>query len=283
MSPAALVLAGGGVAGIAWEIGVLAGIRDTEPAVFDRIMAPDSTFVGTSAGSAVAAQLASGIPLDDLYATQLAEETAELGSDIDLAAFSASMAAATEGATSPDDARRRIGAFAIAAKTMDPATRRAVIEARLPHAAWGERRLLIAAVNAETGELKVFDRDSGVDLISAVGASCAVPGIWPTVVIDGVPYTDGGVRSIANADLAAGCDPVLLIAPSGEDGPLGPAISPEELAALGSARVLTIFADEASIVSFGANPLDPSTRPAAAAAGREVGRSQTAAVAALFG
>lgn len=52
----ALVLAGGGVAGIAWELGVLRGIQDTDPDLQSRLTAADIV-VGTSAGSAVAAQI----------------------------------------------------------------------------------------------------------------------------------------------------------------------------------------------------------------------------------
>ncbi|AFC47439.1 hypothetical protein OCO_10760 [Mycobacterium intracellulare MOTT-02] len=55
----ALVLAGGGIAGIAWETGVLRGIADESPAV-GRLLAESDVLVGTSVGSAVAAQLGGG-------------------------------------------------------------------------------------------------------------------------------------------------------------------------------------------------------------------------------
>jgi NTE family protein len=127
----------------------------------------------------------------------------------------------------------------------------------------------------------VFDRQSGVDLIDAVGASCAVPGVWPTVEIQGRRYTDGGVRSIANADLAAGCDPVVIIAPLDEvNGPV--AIPETELAALRPARVRVIYADRASLAAFGSNPLDPATRASSALAGREQGRRIAADLAAFL-
>ena len=50
----ALVLAGGGVAGIAWELGVLRGIGDIAPGLLTRLRQAD-VVVGTSAGSPVAA------------------------------------------------------------------------------------------------------------------------------------------------------------------------------------------------------------------------------------
>jgi NTE family protein len=283
MTEGALVLAGGGVAGIAWETGVLLGIQDGAPAAITKILEAQTLLVGTSAGAAVAAQLAGGTPLQELYDAQLAEESAELFVEIDLASFGAMMATAMADATSPDDARRRLGAVALQAVTPSTEARRRVIEARLAVKTWGERRLRVTAVDAETGELRIFDRNSGVGLVEAVMASCAVPGIWPVVEIDGHKYMDGGARSGSNADLAAGSDPVLVITPSTEQTPMGPAVPPAELDALAPSRVHVVYADAASIGAFGTNPLDPATRGAAAVAGREVGRRVAADVAAFWG
>jgi NTE family protein len=58
------------------------------------------------------------------------------------------------------------------------------------------------AADAHTGELAAFDRDSGADLVDAVTASTALPGLVPTHSINGTRYIDGGVRSPDNADLA---------------------------------------------------------------------------------
>ena len=272
MSNGALILAGGGVAGIAWETGVLLGIQDVEPAAAGRLIGGPTALVGTSAGAAVAAQLAGGTSLRELYDAQLADDTAELFVEIDLASFGAMMAGALAQATSPEDARRRMGAIALAADTPSVAARRAVIEARLPIQTWGERSLRLTAVDAETGDLRVFDRDSGIGLVDAVMASCAVPGVWPTVEFDGHRYMDGGMRSGANADIAAGADPVLIITPSTEETPMGRAVPQTELDALAPARVLVVYADAASVGAFGTNPLDPASRKPAAIAGREVGR-----------
>lgn len=73
----ALVLAGGGVAGIAWELGVLHGLQDADPDLADRLLGA-GLIIGSSAGSAVAAQITSGTPLADLYAGQLTEASAEV-------------------------------------------------------------------------------------------------------------------------------------------------------------------------------------------------------------
>jgi NTE family protein len=272
MTNSAVVFAGGGVAGVAWELGVLRGIQDVDPAITERIFDAATTFVGTSAGSVVAAQIAGGTPLEELFDSQLPAESAELSVDIDLAEFGAMMVAANTDASSPAESRRRWGAIALAADTASPAVRRAVIAARLPIHDWSDRRLLITAIDTETGELRVFDRDSGVDLVDAVGASCAVPGVWPTVEIEGRHYMDGGMRTIANADLAAGADQVLILVPGSENSPLGPALTPADLDALAPARIHTVFADAGSLAAFGANPLDPAVARPSALAGREQGR-----------
>ena len=64
----ALVLAGGGAAGNAWELGLVAGLSDAGVDVTEADL-----FIGTSAGSTVAAQITSGTPAADLYAAILAE------------------------------------------------------------------------------------------------------------------------------------------------------------------------------------------------------------------
>jgi NTE family protein len=278
----ALVLAGGGVAGIAWELGVLRGIADADPGLADRLLAADLV-VGTSAGSSVAAQITSGVGLDELYEAQLRPETAEIEVDVDLPALVAGVNAAMEGATGAEDAGRRVGALALATPTIDPALRLAAIDARLPVKEWPERRVLIPAVDAESGELAVFTRDSGVALVDAVAASCAVPGVWPPVAVGGRRYMDGGTRSMANSDLAAGADRVLVVLPTLPGAPaLWGSSLDAELAGLAPAAVSVIYADQASLDAFGTNALSPATRAASARAGRAVGAANAAAVAALW-
>jgi len=283
MTSGALVLAGGGVAGVAWETGVLLGIQDREPEACARIIGAPTSLIGTSAGSATTAQLAGGTPLEVLYDAQLSEETAEIFVEVDLAEFGAMIATAMGASTSPKDARQRLGAIAIDADTVAPSERMVAIAARLPVTTWGTRDLRITAVDADSGDLRIFDRDSGVDLVAAVAASCAIPGIWPVVEIDGHRYMDGGMRSLANADLAAGSDPVLILVPQTERTPMGVSIAPEDLALLEPARVRIVYADAASIFAFGANPLDPRIRKPSAEAGRELGRAIAADIAAFWG
>ena len=94
-----------------------------------------------------------------------------------------------------------------------------MIADRLPSHAWPARALLIVAVDAHTGRHRAFDRDSGVPLVDAVAASCAVPGIWPPVTIGATRWVDGGVRSSDNADLAADHERVLVLAPMPDPTP----------------------------------------------------------------
>jgi NTE family protein len=270
-----LVLGGGGVAGVAWTTGLLTGLAE-----HGQDLTGADLLVGTSAGSVVASQVTSGVALSELFARQAdpARQTAEIPVDIDFEKFAADFGAAVTGATSPAEVRRAVGKLALAAETVPEGDRRAVIEARLPVHDWPEQRLVIVAVDAETGEPRRFDRASGVSLVDAVAASCAVPGVWPAVTIDGRRYVDGGVRSGENADYATGCTRVTVVSPLGVDSPL-PVEKPllavlDDLRAAG-AEVTLITPDEASIAAIGANPLDPATRTPAAEAGRAQGAAST--------
>jgi NTE family protein len=115
----------------------------------------------------------------------------------------------------------------------------------------------------------VFDRDSGVSLLDAVAASCAVPLVWPPMTVNGTRYMDGGVRSIANVDLAAGYGRVVVIAPI--TAALRHADKPAvQAAALGpTVRTAVIAPTDAALTAIGRNPLDPDRRAASAEAGRK--------------
>jgi NTE family protein len=278
----ALVLAGGGVAGVAWELGVLLGIRDGAPGLDPRVEDAD-LIVGTSAGSTVAAQISTGTELQELYERQLTATSSEIEVDFDIDAMVAMFDVALAESTSPEDMRRRIGALALAADTLPEDVRRHAIAGRLPVQQWSDRAVLIPAVDAETGELVVFTRDSDVPLVDAVAASCAVPGVWPPVTINGRRYIDGGARSSANADLAAPADRVLIIAPALVDVEPFAGQLAAEVSALDPANVLVIGADDAALQAFGANPLSPATRTPSALAGRTFGIAVADRVEAFWG
>ncbi|MFA1542006.1 patatin-like phospholipase family protein [Actinomadura monticuli] len=274
----ALVLGGGGVAGIAWLTGVLAGLAGEGADVTHADL-----LLGTSAGSAVAAQIGSGLPVAELFARQAepALQNRELvpSGGVTVADFAEIWKRLAEEDPDPMAIRRGLGARALATDTVDEAARRAVIEARLPVHEWPSRDLRVTAVNALTGDLRVFDRASGASLVDAVAASCAVPMIWPPVTIGGIRYVDGGVRSPNNLDLAAGYGRVLLIAPMDD-----PALAADIAAVEGEGgRVEVIVPDEASVTAFGADPLDPSTRTPSANAGLAQGKGAAENIASFWG
>ena len=283
----ALVLGGGGSAGNAWLIGVIAGLFD---AGLDVTKA--DLIIGTSAGSTAAAQISSAIQPAELLASILAaapqQRTGPVGSDggrVPIGPAAGHMEKTSgiiDAAEDAADMRRRMGAAALemdAASDGSGQTRwRGTVSARLPSQRWPERTVLIVAVDAHTGEPVVFDRHSGVDLVDAVAASCANGFGVPPYGIGDSRYIDGGYRSNENADLAAGYERVLVLSPLGgrSRAPLEwgmhLAAQADELRARGS-RVETILPDSNSRDAFGSNLMDLSTRPPAARAGYNQGRA----------
>ena len=180
-------------------------------------------------------------------------------------------------AADPADMRRRMGAASLeleAATDGSWHTRwRAIVAARLPSQSWPARLVQITAVDARTGEPVAFDRDSGVDLVDAVAASTSSS--LPYAIGDN-RYIDGGYRRNENADLAAGCDRVLVLSPFGgrsrhpSQWRMQLAAQVDELRAGGS-TVETIFPDAQAVSAFGTNMMDLSARPPAARAGYDQG------------
>ena len=270
----AVVLGAGGPAGIAWEVGIAAGLAD---AGID--MRKADLLIGTSAGSIVAAGLASRQGFEELFAQQVdpARQVSELRAPVDFGQLRHDLAAAKEGGGSVSEILQRVGAVAAAARTVPEAQRRSVIASRLAIHAWPERDLRVVGVDVESGARMVFDAASGVDFVDAVAASCAVPGVCPPVTISGRRYMDGGVYSTDNADLAAGCDRVLILALRAQSPRLAVVSLESAVEALRASgtEVDVVHPDaatEAVFASVGGNLLDPSVREGAARAGREQGR-----------
>jgi NTE family protein len=258
----ALVLGGGGVTGVAWEIGLLYGLAE-----LGADLSRADLFVGTSAGSVVAAQVTGGTSLQELFERELADTTGDRNASIGLGVLFGFVLSSAF----PGDRRRGrawLGRRALRKATVPESERRAAIAARVPGNDWPRARLRIPAVVAETGEVVVFDNDSGAPLLDAVAASCAVPLVWPPMTVNGTRYIDGGIRSMANADLAAGYGRVVVIAPvtrglRSADGPKAQA------AALGpGVRKTVVSPSDAALNAIGRNPLDPDHRADAAQAGR---------------
>jgi NTE family protein len=266
MNDRALVLGGGGVAGIAWMTGLLFGLSENGVDLRNAEL-----ILGTSAGSAVAAQLGCPISLEELYRRQVdpALQPREITPDPRL--LQALLQAFPATAGNRAELTRKVGQWALRAPTVTEAERRSVVAARLPAHAWPDRLLRITAVDTETGETRIFDRLSGTSLVDAVAASCAVPGVWPPVTIDGRRYMDGGVRSSDNADLAKGYARIVILSPNGlraDEIVAFPLRGQIEILENASAQTYLVEPDDGSRIAIGINPLLPETRKPAAEAGR---------------
>ncbi|MBM7520493.1 patatin-like phospholipase family protein [Nocardioides nitrophenolicus] len=279
----ALVLGGGGATGNAWLVGVVAGLLEEGVDVMDA-----GLVVGTSAGSTTAVQLC-GVAATELLDAVLeapvprrpARPRPARAVPDQLERIDRIIAAATD----PADLRRRLGAAALelAGDGSWQERWRSTVAARLPDRHWPARKLLVTTVDAATGEPVELDRHSGVDLVDAVAASCSS---GPAYRIGERSYIDGGYRANAdNADLALGCERVLVLSPFG-----GRSRAPaawglhlaSQVARLRSAgsRVETVLPEAEEL--FGRNAMDLSLRPAAARAGRDQGRASAARVGALW-
>src|SRR6478735_5561608 len=260
MTQTALVLGGGGITGIAWELGILKGLADAgvDLSGADRV-------IGTSAGSVLGARVTSGAPLDELYESQLAPPDHEIGATFGRGTVVRMMLPLLlPGA--PHKKRRRIGKAALKAHPAGGAERVEVIRSRIGVEKWPDRDLRVTSVEAETGRSVVFDQDSGVDIVHAVAASCAVHLVWPAVTIDGKHYVDGGMRSTATVDLARGADVVVVIAPLPQSFSKATSIR-TQLGKTGASRTAVVTPDEQALADIGRNVLDPAKRADAARSG----------------
>lgn len=264
MAKKALVLGGGAINGGAWAVGMLAGLAD---AGID--WADADLVIGTSAGAIIGAQLAAGIRPDELFEEHLGPVPEPLLVRIPLSLTLRSLWALLP-ARRTEVAGRRMGSLALRpGAAPEPAVVDAVTSMLGEVRDWPERSLRLTSLDAATGELRCFDRDSGVGLVSAVAASCGLPGVWAPVTIEGRRWIDGGIRSTANADLAQGYDRVVVLAPIPNG--FGPMVSPADQAAAlrrdGSQVALVVPGVEARR-AYGRDLVGASHRPAAVRAGR---------------
>ncbi|MET7685324.1 patatin-like phospholipase family protein [Streptomyces sp. NPDC005423] len=262
MPDTALVLGGGGPVGGAWLTGVLAGLTE---AGID--LGSADLVIGTSAGAVFGSRLRSGVPAAYLYERQLS------GADAVHLPVTARQTArflwAALGSRDPQRSIERLARAALRARTGPESDVFDTVGALLGDVRdWPEPELRITAVDARTGRVEVFDARSGVPLLEAVAASCAVPIVWPPVTVAGRRWMDGGSRSTANLRLARGYRRVLAIAPLPQA--VGPHPSASRQAAELSddgARVVLLSPDRAARRTMGRNMADDTRRPAAARAG----------------
>ncbi|GIJ46737.1 patatin [Virgisporangium aliadipatigenens] len=271
----ALVLGAGGITGIAWQLGVLVGLRAEG---VDLTTA--DLFVGTSAGAVTGALVAGGHTPEEA-----ARIEARLGADDppfrpDWARGAQAFALLNDATLDAGAIRAAVGGLALAADVVGEEEYVASLARRIPTTDWPSR-LRVTAVNATTGEPVVWDAGSRVPLQRAVAASCAVPCVFPPVTVNGGRFMDGGVRSGVNADLAHGAARVVILAP------LAPvrtrAVPEEEIAALrATARVTLVAPDAPTLRALGPNVLDPSRWEPAVAAGTAQGARLAASVASTW-
>ena len=270
----ALVLGGGGFVASSWITGLITGMAESGIDVRDA-----DVLIGTSSGARVALQLASGAPLEEVFARQVgagrhfgaAPHMGRQSGAVDMSRVQEEVARAKELGGDRAEILRRIGQLALALKGPD---RRALVATQLPMEHWPERHVRLIALNAETGVRRAFERASGIDLVDAVMATTASFGAAP-VWFEGQPYIDGGYYSSDNADLAAECGRVLVLAlkappwamrlVSLEDGIA-------ELRASGAEVELIQPDDEAmEVIASAGSPMNPAVFEPVTRAGRAQG------------
>lgn len=285
----ALVLSGGGSVGIAWQTGFAAGLAS------EGVDLADADYIlGTSAGSATGAQLASRFDMAtrvERYRQRAGEpirgtvdegSSGRRGGGGALGGLMQTMRKAAAEATSPEERRRLIGAFALEAET-GPEDDFVESFRYLEGHDW-PAHYRCTAVDAATGELVVWDQASGVPLPRAVASSCAVPGVYPPITINGSRYIDGGMRSGTNADLATGYDKVLIVsmrynAPAAGDAQTDARLAQaravldreQQVLRDAGAEVLVVGPDEESAAAFGTNVLGSTNLDKIADAGLRQG------------
>jgi NTE family protein len=273
----ALVLGGGGPVGRAWEAGLAAGLHTQ-----GMDLGSADLIIGTSAGAIVGAELALGLDLDALG--PVADSPAgPAPSQISPGDMQRMMAATARAATSPQPELKyqEVGQMALAAATCsEEESLSRVTFAPINGRQWA-RNFWATSVGTSTGQFQVWTAASGVPLERAVAASSALPNVWPPITIGQDRYMDGGVRSMLNADLAAGYSRVVVVScfALGELGAANaPAVPPnrslseiESLRAGGSTvEVVTPSTAFLALTGNGTRILDNSLVPEA----YEVGKRQ---------
>jgi NTE family protein len=250
-------------------------------------------FVGTSSGARVALELVSGRTFDDVYGRRATPAgpsprgPAEPPPKIDWGRISEGVERARAQGGSTSEVLRRYGALAREVAVGTGEGRRETVAAQLPMTAWPERRVMITAVDVESGERRAFDRESGIDLVDAVIATTASFGA-PPVMFEGSHYVDGGYHSSDNADLAIGHDRVLIVGLRSPPNAMRLVSVEDGVAALraAGAQVEVIHPDEEVMAALAptGGQMNPASGLPALAAGRSQGqRVVNEAIAALWG
>jgi len=285
-APSVLVLGGGGVLGEAWMSAVLAGLEESTG--FDARSCDG--YVGTSAGSIVAAALAGGVPAD----ARLGQLPSQPAGDAEPAGepgvlervartAAAPVAAVTLSTLAPGGALvRRLALGRV------PEGRRSLggLAKRIDSLGAGfDGRLAVSAVELESGRRVMFGQNGAprASVGQAVEASCAIPGYFRPVPIGDRTYVDGGAWSPTNMDKArvSRGTRVLCLNPTGAMssraaaiGVVSRSVARVEALALErrGAKVKVVSPDAGSLSAIGPSLMDPSRREQVIAAGVSQGR-----------
>jgi NTE family protein len=272
----ALVLGGGGPVGRAWEAGLAAGLQAQGVD-----LGGADLIIGTSAGAIVGAEIALGLGLDALG--PVADSPAgPVPGQISPGDMQRMMAATARATTSgqPEREWREVGQMALAAVTCsEEESLSRVTFAPIKGRQWAPN-FWATSVGTSSGQFQVWTAASGVPLERAIAASSALPNVWPPITIGQDRYMDGGMRSMLNADLAAGYRRVVVVScfALGEPGAAnGPGMPPnralraeiESLRAGGSTvAVVTPSTAFLALTGNGTRMLDNSLVPEAYQVGK---------------
>jgi NTE family protein len=290
----AVILGGGGPVGEAWESGVLAGLREKG---ID--LSHADLILGTSAGAIVGARLARRMAPPDFTNAALAPSDGpppgqrpgqtSPSPPPDLSFLAGKLQEMGIGNGSQQSIRAEIGEWAQKVRPVVSESQFvASYHRRFPESEWPSPAYECISVEAADGSMHVWNESSGVPLAVAVASSCALPGFFAPVMINGHRYMDGGVRSVTNADLARGCKKALVLAPTiGLNDTLAKRFTHPLSAELRTLRdsgckVVVIGPDAASIKAFGSSIGDENHRALAVDAGRTEGRNKSGEIAKLW-
>ena len=244
----ALVLGGGGITGIAWEAGVLAGLIDSGIKMnqVDKIL-------GSSAGSFVGAILANNQNMQAYYQDLATHHSESDNAQLDPAIYGLWTKAFIKGRDNEQLIGQHLGDIINShPSTVSPETRSDSIQQRLGNAKW-TNQLEITAINTKTGKLSTFNENSGVSLKEAVTASGAVPGLWPHINLLGESWIDGGMISSTNAMLVSDYQDIIILAPLSQKLGQVPSVYEEAEKLKEQSNVTLIVPDENSKGSIGQN------------------------------
>jgi NTE family protein len=287
----ALILGGGGPVGEAWESGVIAGLMEkgVDLAMMDRI-------IGTSAGAVVGARVAGRMSRSELTSAALTRFEGPPPKPTqpppppphDLMFLVRRLEDLNAGKMSEQTVGIEVGEWALKVRPIvSEAGFVASFKRRFPQPSWPGGAYECASVDAGDGSLRVWNESSEVSPALAIASSCALPGFFAPVTIDGHRYMDGGVRSATNADLARGCKTAIVLAPT-----VGPSDAlakvsvkrlDEELGILRTSgcKVALIVPDAATLSAVGGTLGNSDRAGLALEAGRKQGLDSAANIAGL--